>query len=588
MNRNDIEEKYQWDLSLIYNSEEAFYKDYTLAKDNISKFENYKDTFLNSIDNFKEFMTLFENVARKLDKLYQYTHLSVDVEPENDNMQNKNAEVMALFNEFNQNTVFMDLKIRKNENKVKEFLKDESLKEYHKYINDILRAIPHLASDEVEYVIAIAEPALEASYETYSVLRPEFEPVIIDGKEHFLNEETASEFLKNPNEEIRKQTYEKLYKEYKKFSNIYASTLAGNIKKDVFYSKVHNFETPLEAAQFGDNAPKELFYKVIDMALNKYHNYLLDYVEIRKKCLNKNKLEIYDMNIPLASIPNTKYSLDDAFDLIFEATKYFGEDYKNILEKAKNERWIDYYTHSGKRHGAYSSGCYDSNPYILMSFLGELESVFTLIHELGHSVHSYYSQNNQPYFLHDYKIFVAEVASTVNENLLMLTLMQKSSNKEEKAYLLYKQIYDYIALIYRQPFFANYEDILHNKVANNESISNQTMTDLYEKLTKEYWGENVNIHEYTKYSCYAVPHFYYNYYVYKYTIGQCVSSVIANRIFNGDKEQTDKYLNFLKSGCTKDPIELLKDAGVDPLDDKIYDEAVSYFKKLLDEFKEII
>ena len=588
MNRNEIDEKYKWNLNLIYASNNDFYEDFNFVKNHLKNLTSYQKSFLNDSSIFPEFMKLIETISRKLEKMYQYTHLFVDVEPDNADIQNKNAEVLTLYNEYSQSTVFIDLEITSNEEKVKKLLENSSLKEYHKYLKDVLRTIPHIASDEVEKVISMAEPVLESPYETYSVFRPEFEPVIIDGKEHFLNEETLSEFLKNPDESIRKQAYEKLYNQYKKYANVFASTLSGTIKKDVFYSKVHNFPSPLEASQFTDNAPKELFYKVIDMALNKYHFYLLDYVEIRKKLLNKEKLEIYDMNLPLAKEPNTKYSLDDAFSLIFEATKYFGEDYKSILEKARNERWIDYYTHTGKRHGAYSSSSYDSNPYILMSYLDNLESIFTLIHELGHSVHSYYSAHNQPYFLHDYKIFVAEVASTVNENLLMLTLLSRAKSKEEKAYLLYRQIYDNIALLYRQPFFANFEDKLHNKVSNNESISNQTITTLYDQLTKEYWGKNVNVNELAKYSCYAVPHFYYNYYVYKYTIGQCVASVIANRIFKGDKVQTEKYLNFLKSGSTKDPIELLKDAGVNPLEDKIYDEAFSNFKNLLNQFEECI
>ena len=586
MERKNINEKFKWDLTLIYKNNDEFYKDYDIAKTNISLIPNFKETFLNNADSFLEFMQIIETTCRKLEKMYQYTHLAVDVEPENDNIQNLYAEVLALYDEYSQATVFIDLEISKNPDKAKSVIESDKTNVYTKYINDIIRASSHLASDEVENVLAQADSVLNNGYETYSVFRPEFKPVIINGKEEFLNQETLSQFLKNPDENIRKQAYENLYSEYKKYANVFASTLSGTIKKDVFYSKVHKFDSPLEASLFSDNAPKELFYKVIDMALNKYHKHLLEYVDIRKKILNKEKLEIYDMNLPLATEPSKKYDLNDAYDLIFKSTKFFGKDYRRILETARNERWIDYYTHTGKRHGAYSSGCYDSSPYILMSYLDNVESVFTLIHELGHSVHSYLSSHHQPYILSDYKIFVAEVASTVNENLLMYTLLENAETKEEKAYLLYRQIFENIALIYRQPFFANFENILHEKVANNESISNQTITSLYDNLTKEYWGENINISEFNKYSCYSVPHFYYNYYVYKYTVGQCVSSVIASRIYNGNKEQTEKYLNFLKSGCTKDPIDLLKDAGVNPLDDTIYDEAFENFAKLFEEFKE--
>ena len=258
------------------------------------------------------------------------------------------------------------------------------------------------------------------------------------------------------------------------------------------------------------------------------------------------------------------------------------------MKKAKEERWIDYMPHEGKRHGAYSSGCYDSNPYILTSYMEDIESIFTLIHELGHSAHTYLSNNNQEYATSDYRIFVAEVASTVNENLLMQLLLQNCTDREEKKYLLFKNLDEFIGCCYRQPFFAEFENRLHQKVANNEGLSNQTITDLYEKLSEEYYGEKVKLHELSKYSCYGVPHFYYNYYVYKYTVGMCVSSVIAKRVFKGDQKQIENYLNFLKSGSSKSPVELLKLAGVNPLDENLYKEAFENFKTDLEEFKKLL
>lgn len=588
MKRSEIDEKFKWDLTKIYLTEEDFVNDYNHTKTLIPTLSNYKDLFLQNENIFIEFMQLVETILRSIDKMYCYAHLSLDVEPENPTFQNNYSMVSSLLDQYNTTAVFIDLEILKNSEKALDIIKTDKAKQYTKFVTDILRTKPHIASEEVENILAMASDVLQNSYETYSSIRLDFNPVIIDGKEHFLNQETLLEFLKNENEDIRKQSYENLYSQYKKFSNVFANTLAGTIKKDVFYSKVRNFDTPLEFSIFNDAAPKELFYKVLDMANNKYHSYLLDYVELRKEILNKEKLEIYDMNLPLATPPDTNYSLDTAFDLIFKATENFGEEYRNILEKARDERWVDYYTHEGKRHGAYSSGCYDANPYILMSFLDNMESVFTLAHELGHSVHTYLSSKNQPFISHDYKIFVAEVASTVNENLLMNLLLKTATTKEEKLYLLARKIDAFIGCNYRQPFFANFENILHERILNGEGLSNQYMTNLYEDLTKEYWGDSVNLSELTKYSCYSVPHFYYNYYVYKYTIGMCISSVLANRISDGDIEQIQKYLNFLKSGCSKDPIELLSDAGCNPLDDSLYETAFNDFKKLLDEFRNLI
>lgn len=588
MKRSEIEEKYKWDLSTIYKTENEFQRDFQDVKDNFPKIEQYKGKFLESSKIFIEFMELLEKINRKLEKMYTYTHLAIDVEPENSRLQELNANVLGLSEKIANKSVFIDLEILKSEEKVNKILEDKNCKKYTNMIKNILRTKPHILSDETEEVLTMASGVMDSIYKTYSNIRPKFESVIIDGKEHFLNEETVKEFYKNPNEEIRKQAYEKLNIEYKKMANVYASTLEGTMKKDAFYSKIRKFKTPLEASVFGDEVGEDLFYKVLETANKTYHQYYLDYLDVMKKLMNKEKLDVYDLRYPVIKEPSKKYTLDDAFELIYEATKKFGPEYTEIMKKAKEERWIDYMPHEGKRHGAYSSGCYDTNPYILTSFIGDLESIFTLIHELGHSAHTYLSNHNQDYITSDYKIFVAEVASTVNENLLMQLLIKNCKNEEEKKYLYFKKLDEFIGCCYRQPFFAEFENELHKKVANNEGLSNQTITDLYEKMSEEYYGGKVKLHELTKYTCYGVPHFYYNYYVYKYTVGMCVSSVIAKRVFEGEKNQIENYLKFLKSGSTKSPVELLKTAGVDPLDEKLYQEAFQNFKQDLEEFKKLI
>lgn len=588
MNREDIAEEYKWDLSVMYRTKEEFKQELEETRKMMQNIKKYKDCFLENADIFVEFMQLLEKVERNIEKLHQYSHLCIDVEPDNLEVQEQMAQVNTILALLNNETVFVMPEIMKHEQKIEEIIKQDKAKIYSVYVKNILRNKPHILSDKEEEILAKVEDVLQSSYQTYTSLRPEFKPVIIDNKEHFLNEETMKEFLKSKDEQIRKQAYENIYSEYKKFSNVFANTLVGNLKKDVFLANVRKFSTSLEASVFEDEVPQELFYKVLQMANEKYHSYLLEYVDVMKKVLNKEELQIYDINVPLVEHTDTKYSIDMAFDLIFEATKNLGKDYRNILEKARKEKWIDYMPHTGKRHGAYSSGTYDTYPYILMSFTNDLESIFTLIHELGHSVHSYYSTKNQEYINYSYRIFVAEVASTVNENLLMNVLINKAQTKQEKAYLLYRRLQDIVALIYRQPFFANFEHILHEKIAKDEGLSNQTITQLYEELTEKYWGGKIKLNEHTKYSCYYVPHFYYNYYVYKYTVGHCVSSIIANRIFNKEEEQIKKYLKFLESGCSKSPVELLQLAGVDPLSDTIYEEAFKNFKDTLEEFKKVI
>lgn len=586
MIRDEIEEKYKWDISRIYSDVDKFIEDLEEVKKEIPKLSEYKEKFLNSVEEFLEFFKLFESVNRKLEKLSMYAHLWTDVEPQNEVAQDLNAKIMGVLDYYGTQTTFINLEVVKNEEKALEILKDERCKTYTNFINSILRYKPHLLNDEIELILTKAFSSMN-SYKTYSSIKLDYEPVVIDGKEYFLNDETMKEYLRKDDESIRIQAYEKVYKEYKKFANIFANTLEGKIKEDVFSSQVRKFNSPVESAVFGDEVTPELFDMILKVANETYHKFFIEYLEVSSKVLNK-ELASYDLYMPLAKAPEKKYTIDDAFELIFEATKNYGSEYRKILEKAREERWIDYMPHEGKRQGAYSSGCYDTNPYILTSFNGDTESVYTLIHELGHSCHSYLSYHNQDYMNADYRIFVAEVASTVNENLLTNLLLQKATTKEEKAYLLYQKLDRFVGTCYRQPFFADFENKLHNMVNNNEGLSAKSITDLYNECNEKYYGGKVKLHEYSRYSCFAVPHFYYNYYVYKYTIGNCVASVLAKRIFEGNSAQIEKYLNFLKSGSTKSPVELLTNAGVNPLDENLYKEAFEGFKKDLDEFKKII
>ena len=586
MKREEIDEKFKWDLSLIYKNIDEFNVDLEKVKNEIPKIADYKDKFLNSVEDFLEFFELFERINRTLEKLSMYTHLLTDVEPQNDIAQDLRSKVIGVAEMYSNEVTFIDTSVVENEEEAKKIIADERCKSYVNYINSILRYKPHILDDKTEEILTKAQNAMNA-YKTYTSIKLDYEPVVIDGKEHFLNDETMREFLRMDDESIRIQAYEKVYKEYKKFSNIFANTLEGKVKEDVFNAQVRNFASPVESAVFGDEVTPDLFNMILEVANEKYHKYFLEYLEVSAKALNK-EIYSYDLYMPLAKAPDKKYTLDEAFELIFEATKNYGEEYRKILEKARNEKWIDYLPHEGKRQGAYSSGCYDTVPYILTSFNGDMESVYTLIHELGHSCHSYFSTHNQDYMNSDYRIFVAEVASTVNENLLTNLMLQKAKTKEEKAFLLFSKLERFVGTCYRQPFFADFENKLHNMVANNEGLSAKSITDLYNECNEKYYGGKVKLHEYSRYSCFAVPHFYYNYYVYKYTIGNCVAAVLAKRIFEGDKEQIEKYLNFLKSGSIKAPVDLLKDAGVDPLDENLYKEAFEGFKKDLDEFKKII
>lgn len=588
MNRNEIDLQKTWDLTKIYSNQEEFQKDLDEAKSLLENLVSQEQTFLNDADSFYRFLKMDTQLERLISKLYCYTHLYVDVEPNNQEIKSLEASVMILYEQMSQKLTFIDLKIIEEKDKVNEYLKEERFASYVYNIQEILRQSEHTLSKEMEDFMAQVYPLADTGSEIFDAMRLEFEPVMVDGKEEFLNNATLNKFLKNKDERIRKEAYHHFFKEYQRFENVFAKTLSSVMKKDAFIAKTRHFNDSLEASLFADQAPVSLFYKILEQANVKHIDLFHRYNLLKKKLMHKDILYNYDLNVPLVNSKVRHYTIEECFDIILETVKPFGQEYREIIEKARDERWIDFLPHVGKRAGAYSSGCYDTNPYILMNFIGDYNSLSTMIHELGHSCHSYLSNKYQPPETSSYRIFVAEVASTVNEMLLINHLLDNTQDNKEKASLLYDLLENCVGLIFRQPMFADFEHKLHKMAENDEPMSSKAITDLYFKLNQDYFGPNVVLDDLTRYSCYYIPHFYYNYYVYKYTLGMCCALAITSRILNGDNKQIDLYLNFLKSGGSKPPIQLLQDANVDPLEDKLYDDAFQYFEKLLDEFEALM
>lgn len=587
MERKDVDIKDTWDLSTIYCDHEGFYHDLEKTKTLIDELVSYQGKICNSIDSFYNFLTTKDQVERLVNKLYCYAHLNCDVEPNNQEYQTMMAATLGVLEASSVKISFIDNEIIEAQEKVLEYIKDPKLQKYTYKINSLMSFKDHILPKEQEELLAKAESIADTSSQVFNALRLEYDDVLENGKRKTLNNATLNQFLKSKDDKVRKQAYTNFFKEYKKFENVFAQTLSGVMKKDAFYADVRKFDSALEASVFDDDVPSNLFFKVLDSANIKYRHLFHRYNRLKKELLNKETIYNYDLNIPLVSSIKKEYTIDQCFEIINECLKPFGQDYLKIINKARDERWIDYYPTPGKRIGAYSSGSYDTNPFILMNFIGDYNSLSTLIHELGHSVHSYLSNQNQESVNASYRIFVAEVASTVNETLLINYMINNAKNDQEKAYFIYEQLENCVGLIFRQPMFADFEHKLHIMAENNEPISSKVITDLYAKLNQEYYGDDVIMDELVGWSCYYVPHFYYNYYVYKYTLGMTVALAIVNRILKGDQNQVDNYLNFLKSGGSAAPVELLKKAGVDPLNDQIYEDAFSYFEDLLNQFETI-
>ena len=588
MERKDIREEETWDLSKIYAQDQDFYNDLNQAKDLLQQLLDQKDVFLNHVDNFIQFHQDYIQLSRYIQKLHCFAHLHCDVEPNHQTYQTMYAAILSFFDTVNAKLDFYTVKIIEKSEQVEQFLQDERLQDYRYSIRSILRQKPHTLSQELETLISKTSSISDVSSQVFDALRLDYEPVEIDGVKKTLNSATLNEFLKNPDSHVRKQAYENFFKEYKKFENVYTSTLAGVMKKDAFYADVKKFDSPLEASLFDDHVPTSLFFKILDKANKQYRPLFHRYNALKKKVLHLDTMYNYDLNVPFVKYPQAKYTIDQCFDIILDVVKIFGDEYTEIIKQAREQRWIDYHPHTGKRIGAYSSGCYDTNPYILMNFIGDYQSLSTLIHELGHSAHTYLSSHYQSPVNNDYRIFVAEVASTVNETLLINYMLEHASSKEEKAYFLYELLENCVGLIFRQPMYAKFEHTLHTMAKQGEPLSAQKITELYKDENAKYYGDDVELNEYVGHSCFYIPHFYYNYYVYKYTLGMTVALTIVSRLLKGDTKQKEAYLQFLKAGGSKDPVDLLKDAMVDPLKDELYDEAYQYFETMLNELEQLL
>ncbi len=468
MERKDIDIKDTWDLSTIYQNHNDFYQDLEKAKSLIDDIVSFKGKICNSIDSFYNFLSTKDLVERLINKLYCFAHLNCDVEPNNQEYQTMMASTIGVLEASSVKISFIDNEIIESKDKVLEYIKDPKLQKYTYKINSLLSFKDHILPKEQEELLAKVESIADTSSQVFDALRLEYDDVEENGEMKTLNNATLNQFLKSKNDNVRKQAYTNFFKEYKKFENVFAQTLSGAMKKDVFYANVRKFDNALEASVFDDDVPSDLFFKILDSANVKYRHLFHRYNRLKKELLNKDVIYNYDLNIPLVSSIKKEYTIDQCFEIINECLKPFGQEYLNIINKARSERWIDYYPTPGKRIGAYSSGSYDTNPFILMNFIGDYNSLSTMIHELGHSAHSYLSNHYQDSVNANYRIFVAEVASTVNETLLINYMINNAKDDQEKAYFIYEQLENCVGLIFRQPMFADFEYKLHTMAENNE------------------------------------------------------------------------------------------------------------------------
>ena len=586
--RNEIKEEYTWDLTYIFKDENEFNKSFDEAKEEIKKVSSFKGKLLENSDSLLSYLEYSDEIERKLYKLYYYAHLNLDTDTTNTISQAKEGKIARLLQEYSVLSSFVLPELLKGDyEKVKEYINNNpSLEKYRFNLEEIYRYQDHSLSEENEKMLSLLSKCF-VSDETFEALTDadiEFPDIIIDGEKIELTESNYNTFIRSDNREIRHKAFTNLLETYGKYKNTLAKTFSGNVELLTSMAKIKKFNSSIEASLYADNIPVSVYNKLID-TINKHLDVLYKYYDLKKEVLDVEELHLYDVYAPMVSNIEKKYSFNEARDIVIDALSVLGDDYIGNLKKAFNERWIDIYNNKGKRGGAYSSGFYDTKPYLLLNFEGKYEDVTTLAHELGHSMHTYYSCSNQPYNLSSYNIFVAEVASTVNELLLVHYLIDHSSDKNEKLFLINQLMELYKATIYRQVMFAEFERDMHAASERGEILTNDYLKDNYYELVKKYFGDGVVCDEEIKNEWMRIPHFYYNFYVYKYAIGLSCATKIVNGILNKEKDALDNYLNFLKTGGSMYPSLELKVAGVDIFDENVYTEAIKTFDKYIDEFK---
>ena len=590
--RDEIETKYTWDLTLIYKTDEYFEKDYEKVSKEINDITRYQGILVKSASNLLGYLKLSNELERKLYKLYYYANLKNDQDTTNTKYQAMLGKVKNLLTKFEELDAYAQPELMSIDYSIieKYYEEEKELKEYEFVLSNLFRFKKHILSKEVEEVLSSLSNSLNNSSETYELLTDsdmKFGYILDENNEEVeLTESNYSVFLHSKDRRVRKEAFNKILTTYGEYKNTISSTFAGNVDTLTTLAKLKKYDSSLEAALFSDNVDKEVYNNLIKTVKNNL-DVLYKYFKLKKDFLKLDEFHLYDQYVDLVEENTKQYTFLEAKDLVIEALSVLGEDYIKNLNKAFDERWIDVYNNKGKRGGAYSSGFYDTKPYVLLNYEGTINDVSTLAHELGHSMHTYYSCLNNPYQYSSYKIFVAEVASTVNELLLNFHLLNKGS-KEDKKYILSNLMNLFKATIYRQTMFAEFERDMHNLKEQGGVLTNEVLCDNYYKLNLDYFGPDVVVDDEIKYEWERIPHFYYNFYVYKYAIGLSCACYIVDNILNKKEYALENYLKFLSSGGSDYPINELKIAGIDVTKKDVIESAIKMFDNFIEQFKELM
>ncbi len=591
--RSEVKLEDTWKIEDMYANVDAWKADLEKVKQMAEKLDSYQGHMGESAKNLYEAMQLNDEIGRIGGMAYSYANRCSDVDTTNTENQALVMQINTLFVSVGEKSAFMTPEILAiPEEKWEQFYKDEpKLEVFRNAFKNVLRRKKHMLSAELERLLASAGDVTDTAENTFSMFNnaditfPEITGE--DGEKIRLTHGRYIAFLESSDRRVREEAFKAMYDTYKSFRNTLAATYAGNLKSHWFYAKARKYNSCLEAAVDRTNVPASVYYNLIEAVhqnLDKLHRY----AALRKKLLGVDELHMYDLYTPLVKEANVKIPFEKAKETVYEALAPLGEDYRAVIKEGFENRWIDVYENEGKRSGAYSAGVYGVHPYVLLNHDETLDSMFTLAHEMGHAMHSYLSNKTQPHVDSNYVIFVAEVASTCNEVLLMEYLLKNTTDKVQRAYLINHFLESFRGTVYRQTMFAEFELLTHQMCERGESLTPDALSNLYYDLNKKYFGDGMVVDEDIAMEWARIPHFYYNFYVYQYATGFSAAVALANRILEEGQPAVEDYLKFLSGGRSKSPIDLLKIAGVDMNTPKPVNDGLEMFGRLLDEMEELM
>lgn len=591
--RKDIDVKDTWNLESIYANNELWEEDYAALEKDAAEFAKLKGAIEADVSKIPAVLDAYYGLHRRLSKLSVYARMRFDQDTTDSTYQTMSAKIGSLGVNIGAASAFVEPEILSYSKEQLEAAEKENERTayYGRKIEEMLRGQEHTLDAEKEELLAAAGDMAEAPDDIFSVLMNadmKYPDIVLEDGTHLpLTNSTYISYMESPDRAVRDGAFKTLYGQIASLKNTFAAIYRGNLKQAKFYAQSRKYSSARAMYLADSNVPESVYDNLLS-AVHEALPMMYRYVAVRKKVLGVDKLHMYDVYTPIVAAQNQTYEFEQAKQMVLEALKPMGEDYLSHAREGLENRWIDIYPNKGKKGGAYSWGCYDSQPFILLNYTKNLDSVFTLIHEMGHSIHSYYSRTAQDYAYSDYKIFVAEVASTCNECLLMHDLLEKTTDKEQRKYLLNHYLDSFKGTLFRQTMFAEFEKNAHEYCAQGKPLTAEALSQMYLELNQKYFGPDMEKDEEIAYEWMRIPHFYTPFYVYQYATGYSAAVALSAKILKEGKPAVDAYMSFLKGGESKDPIDLLKMAGVDMTTEKPVADALALFGELVTELETLV